>query len=195
MKDAKTSITPVAATLTLVGVTASITLSESVFRVLYDTILSELPYPGLYLLYFAPGLTALLVSVPLALPHRYVGPRIIVVLASLTIAVFVVRFFRGSHLWPGFFDLPEHSPISFYAALVVGTAIGYWLHRRLSMRSTRAAVATITVLAVLWTWLDAFRGIRVVSEFPYSRHVALLAMTLLLPLAWGSQRVGVLLED
>lgn len=195
MKDVRTPLTPFTATLVIVGTSAAIALSECVFRILYDTVLRELPYPGLYLLYFAPFLTALAVATPLSLPLHFVGPRFAIVLASLTIGVFTVRFFRGSHLWAGFFDLTEDSPICFYASLILGTALGFVLARRLSMRLTSAAVAAITVLAVLWTWIDAFRGIRVVSEYPYSRHVALLGVTLLLPLAWGVQRFGILAED
>ncbi|NOG39151.1 MAG: hypothetical protein HND43_07125 [Armatimonadetes bacterium] len=195
MKVAKTSLTPFAATLILVGTSAAIALSECVFRALYDVILRELPYPGLYLLYFAPLLTAAIAAVPLSLPHHYAGQKVVIVLASVTIAVFLVRFFRGSHLWVGFFDLAEDSPVGFYSSLALATALGFVLAKLLPKRITLTTVGVMTVLAVLWTWLDAFRGIRVVSEYPYSRHVALLGVTLLVPLAWGAQRLGILAED
>lgn len=153
--------------------TATATLAECLFRLLYDSWWRNTSTPGYYLLYATPVLYALIgsLAVAFALQVRRIGW--LIVLASMTTSVYMTAHFRGSHRWPGFYDLNELSKTPYVLGLAGATSLGLLLYRLSSKPIALIPVWTLIAVSLTWTWIDALRGLSILTHNPYTRHLAL----------------------
>lgn len=179
---------PVAAVIAIAGTVSAVTIAECLFRVLYDGFLKEMPAPARYLVYAPPVLLALLGAVPCAYIIKQPAARFVLTMASTTIAVFVVANFRGSNRWPGFYDLLDLSRWPFILGWVAAFGVAAGLSRCVSVRTLERAALGFVGLALVWSWVDAYRGLRLMMMIVYSRHIALAAVALILASALAIQR-------
>lgn len=160
----------------LAGVGA-VTAAECVFCILYDAWLVETAAPGYQLIYATPVIFSLL-AVPVVILIMAHPHRVQMLLATATLTTFTVVHFRGSHKWPGFYDLPEFSRTPYMIAWIVAIVAGILLYPSLRALSGKLAVLPLVYggVALFWSWLDYARGLSIVTEIPYTRHVAITAI-------------------
>jgi hypothetical protein len=174
---AKHDLSPRPAVLAMIALVAAVTVAECAFRALYDGLWRYSKTPGYFLIYAPPILTAVVSSLVFAYVFRHKGfPALI--LASLTLSVFTVSFFRGSHRWPGFYDLGHESRWPFIVGWLCGVLIGFALSGAFSLPRLTSVLQLMILLALVWVWVDALRGLAIVTEIPYTRHFALSALAL-----------------
>ncbi len=98
-----------------------------------------------------------------------------------TCAIILMIRFRGSHYWPGTFDMAHASYLHSFLPLLLSIVSALLLHRtwpivKLQSIKTLIILGAVLAIALTWTFINSFRDIGLYTLAPYTRHFALMAV-------------------
>ena len=163
---------------------AALTLSEILFRELYDHWLIGTGFGGNHLYYSTPLIFMILGGVCFGLVLSSPVAKITLAIASIVVGFFLVVQFRGSHRWMGFYDLTEDSRTMFYIGWVVALVLGAIAARWIETRVLEATCFVVLLFATAFCWIHAMVGLNIMTFVPYTRHFGV--TSLLIVVASGS---------
>ncbi len=149
-----------------------LTIAEGTFRVLHVTMLRDTPWGPTSLLYAQFVILPVLIGFAGAGVFKRLRQRILPWLLGVVLAVIAIRTFRGSHYWPGTFDMNAWSfwytiipfmlsvPVQYVASKLIRPNLSWWF-----------SIGTVAI-GGLWVWIDAYRDIGLYTLHPYSRQYA-----------------------
>jgi hypothetical protein len=156
-----------------------ITLSECLYRMLHQQWLINTAAGPMGLVY-GPYVLLVPTAAGMAAVALARGPEHrLAVIVGYALALFAMHYFRGSHHWPGLFDLSSWSKLQTYlpigGSLLLGLCLAPALRRWSPSVVYERSITVLIVLACVWSIRDAFY-LELFSAFPYTRHFAMVGL-------------------
>ena len=170
------------------GTVGALSVSECLFRLSYELWGRSTAKPGMLLLYETPILMVPIVGTALSRACIYGQRSVLVMLATMTVTLTTLFYFRGSHRWPGFYDLVEDSRTPFYGGVLSTCLAAFLISRIISPFNSHRYLVVMASLGLVWTWVDYARVLAITTDVPYTRQYALLGLLVLLGIAAVLQR-------
>jgi hypothetical protein len=176
----------------IIGPLAAVTLTECIFRFVHRTALVDTAIGPASLDYGPVPLIVLLLGYVsyFAFSRRQVAFTL-ALFVGVTISIFSIQNYRGSHWWPGFLEYEYGSKLLTYAPIAAAIVAGYILSKldsraRIADRLKSALIFMIG-LALAWSWIDSYIDIGMYTQVPFYRQysLSLTAIVGMLFAFWG----------